>query len=375
MEKYILDLISENNRVIIPNFGAFIVSKEHGPSILFNNFLSFNDGLLVNYVAEQKGIETVAATDEVFNFVDGLKKELDESGEYVIKKLGTFKKDENGILRFNQSDDFAAQFTEGLVKSDEASEEKLEGAETSEETSETKDGVLILDEEKSEDTSIKDEVEEKAVDVEKTKVDDEPAKPIVKEFPKKDNKVIVTPPVSTKAEAEKKKPEPIKKTTYKKTVVKQKEDKRGLIAFIAIAVIVVLCVVGYFVFFNKPEKEPIKIAQKEIVKPKPKKTPVKKDTTLAEKKKVVKPKEEAKPVVPALAKGQFHIIVGGFKNVENANKMVDKLKSEGYTNAQMIVKDKMHLVSIDNNVSYSKMEAKQQEILSKQMGSWLYKVK
>ncbi|WP_066629875.1 SPOR domain-containing protein [Labilibacter marinus] len=375
MEKYILDLISENNRVIIPNFGAFIVSKEHGPSILFNNFLSFNDGLLVNYVAEQKGIETVAATDEVFNFVDGLKKELDESGEYVIKKLGTFKKDENGILRFNQSDDFAAQFTEGLVKSDEASEEKLEGAETSEETSETKDGVLILDEEKSEDTSIKDEVEEKAVDVEKTKVDDEPAKPIVKEFPKKDNKVIVTPPVSTKAVEEKKKPEPIKKTTYKKTVVKQKEDKRGLIAFIAIAVIVVLCVVGYFVFFNKPEKEPIKIAQKEIVKPKPKKTPVKKDTTLAEKKKVVKPKEEAKLVVPALAKGQFHIIVGGFKNVENANKMVDKLKSEGYTNAQMIVKDKMHLVSIDNNVSYSKMEAKQQEILSKQMGSWLYKVK
>ena len=84
MEKFILELIKENNRVIIPNFGAFIISKENGLSILFNNFLSFNDGLLVNYIAEKKGIDTIVATDQVFEYVDKLKKQLDETGEYGI---------------------------------------------------------------------------------------------------------------------------------------------------------------------------------------------------------------------------------------------------------------------------------------------------
>ncbi len=55
MEQYLLELIKNNNRVIVPNFGAFIVSRDAGTTVLFNNFLSFNDGLLINHVSKKEG--------------------------------------------------------------------------------------------------------------------------------------------------------------------------------------------------------------------------------------------------------------------------------------------------------------------------------
>ena len=57
MEKYILELIKEHNRIIVPNFGAFIISREKGQTILFNSFLSFNDGLLINQVSKTDNID------------------------------------------------------------------------------------------------------------------------------------------------------------------------------------------------------------------------------------------------------------------------------------------------------------------------------
>ena len=120
MENYILSLIKENNRVIVPNFGAFIVAKENGFSVLFNNFLSFNDGLLVDYIVEKEDISREDAEKKVDEYVKKLKQDLDDNGSYTIPGLGTFTKDATGILRFEQS----SELTEESSITEPAVEEK-----------------------------------------------------------------------------------------------------------------------------------------------------------------------------------------------------------------------------------------------------------
>jgi len=122
MEQYILELIRDNNRVIIPNFGAFIIAKEKGFTILFNNFLSFNDGLLVEHVMKKENIDKLEATDRVNKFVEEINKTLDTEGSYKLIGLGTFTKDSSGILRFTQDEELNTSFfvdTEAEESNDE----------------------------------------------------------------------------------------------------------------------------------------------------------------------------------------------------------------------------------------------------------------
>ncbi len=109
MENYILSLIKENNRVIIPNFGAFIVAKENGFSVLFNNFLSFNDGLLVDHIVKVEDISKEEAEEKINAYVEKVKGALDENGQYTIAGLGTFTKDATGILRFEQDKELSSE--------------------------------------------------------------------------------------------------------------------------------------------------------------------------------------------------------------------------------------------------------------------------
>ena len=51
INEYIKELISNNSRVIIPDFGAFMIqNSDNGKIISFNDFLKFNDGVLVNKI-------------------------------------------------------------------------------------------------------------------------------------------------------------------------------------------------------------------------------------------------------------------------------------------------------------------------------------
>ncbi|MCW3805212.1 SPOR domain-containing protein [Plebeiibacterium marinum] len=382
MEKYISELIQENNRVIIPNFGAFIISKENGVSILFNNFLSFNDGLLVNYVAEQKGIDTIVATDQVFEFVDNLKKQLDEQGVYAIEKLGVFKKDENGILRFQQAEDFGEGF---VSKEPVVEEEEVDDATTKEEPQDMEEGkkeTFLLDidnsseiteagdDEKIGETPSEDEYKPGSEAI--LTIDNEPEE--VEAETKKETVVVPkAEPVKPKVQVVSEKKSGATETNkYVQETIKEKKRK-DIITFIIIAVLLVICIGAYFLFFNKPQKKVIKTIPVKVEKPVTKQ-PVVTDTVP---KVVSKPEPIQEPVKPAVAAGKdFFIIVGSFKNEANAVKMLNKLKASGFGNAQIIPKGNMFLVSADSSPSYKKIETRQQEILENdKIESWLYKVR
>ncbi len=362
MEKYIIELISENNRVIIPNFGAFIVSKEHGTSVLFNNFLSFNDGLLVNYIAEQKGIDTIIATEQVFEYADNLKKKLEEEGTYTFNKLGTFTKDDNGILRFQQADDVAELFgQDATVKV----EDLTEMTETEENVS--RENVFLLDLDTEDEQGKKPPIESDQPTKEEFK-----STAVESKFQKHSPPdIIVTPPAGIRNDDKNTETE---KVQLKKNVPSPKKPKKKngapILFIIAIAIIIIFFGV-YYLFFNKAKEPEPKVIKKEVLKPVIK-SEAAKDTSHAM---ANLDKPTPKSITTAPQKGYIYIIVGGFKESENAQNMVASLQNEGNSNAVTFELNNMHLVSIDSDTSYRKMEARQQEILNNKMESWLYQVK
>jgi len=378
MEKYILELITENNRVIIPNFGAFIVSNELGVSILFNNFLSFNDGLLVNYVAEKKGIDTIIATDQVFDFVDRLKKELDETGAYSINKVGIFKKDDNGILRFQQTDDFSDNFenTEILdqnvqiqkkdilldidndISLEPNDEEKQDSINDDDYYSNNEpDNLLTIDTEPETIITTQNEHQKEKDNIESTE---------------NENKVIIEDSIPIKDEH-------INESNSSDASPKAEKSKksRNIIILIAILCILISGSVIYFTLLRNHSKELNIKPQVEVKIEKPVlQKSIKKDSIEIT---IKEPKKKQKPIIEHIVtntKGLTHIIVGGFKEEDNAIRLVEKLRKLGHKKAQILTKKNMFLVSIDSDTSYQKMETIQQQILeTEKRESWMYSTK
>jgi len=104
--KELNELIHQNTRIILPEFGAFLVkdSREKGfnPSnVSFSPFLRYNDGMLEVFVAKTKGISKEDAAKEVRGFVEAIKNELLEKGSFEIEGLGWLKRDQRGSLSFS----------------------------------------------------------------------------------------------------------------------------------------------------------------------------------------------------------------------------------------------------------------------------------
>ena len=84
MDKYITELLKTTNRIIIPELGAFITKKDEPGIIVFNEFLKFNDGVFVGYVAEKENIEKEEALGKTENFVKEIHLELEKGESHAI---------------------------------------------------------------------------------------------------------------------------------------------------------------------------------------------------------------------------------------------------------------------------------------------------
>lgn len=338
MEKYILSLIKENNRVIIPNFGAFIVAKENGYTILFNNFLSFNDGLLIDYVASIKNISKDEADKEVEVYVERVKKELDEKGEFKIEGLGKFTKDATGILRFEQADEINYH-------------------------DEVENDLLDLD------NSVKEDAEEgiasqPEIEVsEVSKVNEEPLVEVVEEEtdkPVKEEKA--TPGI-----------------TNRYIIADNKRRNQSIFLFLIVFVLIpIIGVIFYFSFF-KNEMESVPVVNETESKPVIKDSIA--DDTLKMKVKpqgdvVASPevkKEEKKVVIkPVVINHPHHIIAGSFKDIENARRYLKSLESRGLKECSVIKHKSMTMVSVGSFEKLYQAQKRQEEILDKyRIESWI----
>ena len=101
---YLIELLKDNECVIVPDFGAFI-SKRHSATIdyanhrfmppykelVFNNKLTNNDDLLVNFISQKENISNEEALAKIKNFVNQSAAILDVNFELDLEGLGKLR--------------------------------------------------------------------------------------------------------------------------------------------------------------------------------------------------------------------------------------------------------------------------------------------
>jgi hypothetical protein len=118
MEETIIALLNNNLRVIIPDFGAFIIRQKQPRIIVFNEFLRYNDGILIDFIVKTEGIDRDIAEQRVLDFAEDGTKLLSSGRELVIEGLGSLRKDSSGKINFIES----PEITEVDKKSTQVSE-------------------------------------------------------------------------------------------------------------------------------------------------------------------------------------------------------------------------------------------------------------
>ncbi|MDR6299721.1 HU domain-containing protein [Mesonia maritima] len=111
IENYIKDLLYRHECVVIPDFGAFLTQRKpaqihetthafYPPKkhLGFNNKLTENDGILINYLSKAEEISYQEAMQQVASFVAQLKTSLREIGKIEFEAIGTFYLEKEEII-------------------------------------------------------------------------------------------------------------------------------------------------------------------------------------------------------------------------------------------------------------------------------------
>jgi hypothetical protein len=113
LEKYISNLLFQQDCVIVPEFGAFIAQKVNAvyqtenstffppkKELAFNPSLTKNDGLLIQSVASANGISFEKAQEEVEGMVQFWKNHLEANATLNLVGLGSFSQTETNQMIF-----------------------------------------------------------------------------------------------------------------------------------------------------------------------------------------------------------------------------------------------------------------------------------
>ncbi len=115
-EKYIHELLRENETVIIPGFGAFIANykpaevyeneiKPPSKEITFNRQIRNNDGLLVGFIAETEKISHFDALRFIEKERENIIYLLDKGEEVTLKETGVLFLNEKSEIQFRPEHD------------------------------------------------------------------------------------------------------------------------------------------------------------------------------------------------------------------------------------------------------------------------------
>ncbi|MBE9468602.1 MAG: SPOR domain-containing protein [Bacteroidetes bacterium] len=133
MNKYIIELLKAHTRVIIPDFGAFIVKVTEAPDgedgtrkISFNDFLKFNDGVLINHIIKTENINKVEAVKKIKEYIKSVEQEFRKNNKYVIDDLGELSKDNRGGISFSAKGEVKEKVEVKKVEAKKPEKKKIE---------------------------------------------------------------------------------------------------------------------------------------------------------------------------------------------------------------------------------------------------------
>lgn len=100
MNKYILELLQLQKTVILPGFGALSVINEQKNEIAFLSYLKHDDGRLATHISQQSNMSVTEAKNAIAKFVREIQLELDKGERYSIFQFGEFQKLDDGEITF-----------------------------------------------------------------------------------------------------------------------------------------------------------------------------------------------------------------------------------------------------------------------------------
>ncbi len=311
LNKYIKELVEANNRVIIPDFGAFMVQDTStGKQISFNDFLKFNDGLLINQIIKAEKIGKAEASEKIKEYIKTIESCFSLGKPFVVDTVGQLIKDSQGNIKLEQIGQVATE------NSDKTAPQ------------------IVLEDKPVTDNEIKNSsrVETPTIKTEqkvenKNKISDT----------KKTEKVNTTKPLSKPS------------GSYPASSPNSGNSKNALIIVAAIVVVVGGFVAASFIFgwfgLGKSQKTEIVINEPAPVV----------DSAMLVADTLPEPEIVEEAPVEQVEK-RFFIIAGSFKVPSNAERFNQKLIAEGYQSQIVIRKNGFH------TVSYDQFETKQEAL-------------
>lgn len=374
MDKIILDLLKENGRVIIPDFGALIVKQKSPFTVIFNEFLQYNDGALIGAIATKNAIERDDAAAKTKEFTKEIQGKLDKGEEISLEGIGVLTKSATGKISIKE----AGETTETPKKQEKPVEKKTEEVKTVE---------FDLEETKKPEEKPPLKKEPPKSTTKKTLPGGTPSGRVKKELPKSSPKKEIPgstqkkplPKAAPKTEVPKKempKAAPVAKAAPAKTASTQTasgtetppiteyysegngRNKWSIILWIVVIVVVNGAIIGFVLFRDELKSF---FAKKDNIETSiPETSPIVEETPPAV---TETPGEEAviepvidetpeevevqEPVQEIFAGTKYYVVAGVFKIESNADKLVIELRKKGY-NAEKFGKiGNMHAVSYD----------------------------
>ncbi|MCD4833816.1 MAG: SPOR domain-containing protein [Bacteroidales bacterium] len=368
---YIQDLLATNNRVIVPNYGAFLVRatskskdaktlEEKLKDIYFSPFLKFNDELLEKYIIKKENITKEQAAQKITQFIEDIKKELEQEKPYIIEGFGQFEADKQGKVQFSIVTKEPARLSADKAgpaggKAEKPKEEKKTETKptTKSKPSTTKKAPVAAKEE------TKPAEKPKAAEAKKEEIKKESK---LEEFkPEKKEPARLS---ADKAGPTGEEPKATPTAAQIKPIYSYKKEKKpinkGLVWSIAIglplAAIFIWALLNFETVKKVLNKEKVKTeevskkqkpttAKKTAVKPKSEQT---KSTTAGKQKTTTKAATKPEVKKSATPQKKYYIIAGSFKNEKYAISYLNKLKTDGYNAEKLAERNGMHAVSFNS---------------------------
>jgi nucleoid DNA-binding protein len=352
INKYISELVSANTRVIIPDFGAFMVQETpEGKVISFNDFLKFNDGLLVNHIIKNEKVNKNQALDQIKEFIKQAEARFSKSESFIIEGLGELTKDAQGNIKFSKG------ITEKTV----------------DKKPDTEPTVILLDEKSAEVAKTEPEVSRVQAKPE-VKTTEAPKPPVNKEtISTKTEPIAASAFGSAKATSVKTTSTPIKpmSTATKPTTViktKKKSPLNTILVIVALLIIIsagVWAVITYHLIDRfMPAKEPIVVATDTIK--------IEVDTVVIDSSALTQP--EPKIVEESVTNRdtkRCYLITGSFKVVANAERYSKKMTDQGFESEIIARANGYNAVSIKSFSTRKEALTEWQRIKDEYPGSWI----
>ena len=125
---FIIEQLKEKNRIIIPDFGAIMARQDAkgATTYSFSPFLKYNDGVLINYLANKDNLTKDEAQEKLNEFINSIKTSVDKNGSFLIKNVGKFCKDNKGGYTLTSEEQTLAEESPAQAEKTETPIEKTE---------------------------------------------------------------------------------------------------------------------------------------------------------------------------------------------------------------------------------------------------------